>query len=281
MIYSSTYFRPQQILPSLWQAVLQRSEPGTSRERCSQVLETLQLLPLWGCFLRSQFQEQTLETEEMQDAQRTSSRGIVTTAYGIKSYIYYVIWNNPSVAVRRLFIKLYADICCVIYYGLMCCSNCLIYYSLENCGILIRFPKLRQGFLAQQNIQVTKAGSRTKSQRGCKISRGCIFSKHKVVILQQPAAGGNFQKILCVSRKRSIIAQEYYVIMIKRVVQPAAIRKMRSFGLNCLFYFCIAYFLHFSRGVQIITGVQLSQGGANFSQGVRTPLNPAMQVTLF
>ena len=53
----------------------------------------------------------------------------------------------------------------------------------------------------------------------------------------QPAAGGN--------------VQEYYVIMIKRVVQLAAggkslkihcvIRKMRRFGLNCLFYFCIDY----------------------------------------
>ena len=49
--------------------------------------------------------------------------------------------------------------------------------------------------------------------------------------------------------------------MNKRVEQPAAggksleiqcaTRKMRSFELNCLFYFCIDYFLHFLRGVQI------------------------------
>ena len=77
--------------------------------------------------------------------------------------------------------------------------------------------------------------------------------------------------------------------MIKRVVQPAAggesfkiqcaIRKMRSIGLNCLFYFCIDYFLHFSRGgannyrggATFSGGVQLSQGGANFSQGGAHP----------
>ena len=41
---------------------------------------------------------------------------------------------------------------------------------------------------------------------------------------------------------------------------------MRSFGLNCLFYFCIDYVLHFSRGVQIITG------GATFSEGVQISL---------
>ena len=87
--------------------------------------------------------------------------------------------------------------------------------------------------------------------------------------------------MVCAHKKRSIF-QEYYAIMIKRVVQPAAgekslkiqcaIRKMRSFGPNCLFYFCIDYFLHFSRrgadnyrGCNFLRRVQISL------RGVRTP----------
>ena len=56
---------------------------------------------------------------------------------------------------------------------------------------------------------------------------------------------------------------------------------MRSFGLNCLFYFFIDCFYTFpGGGANNYRVVQLSQGGANFSQGGShpPPLNPAMYV---
>ena len=87
--------------------------------------------------------------------------------------------------------------------------------------------------------------------------------------------------MVCVRSKKSIIARrrlKFSRILcnndLKGNVQPAAggkslkiqcaIRKIRSFGLNCLLNFCIDYFSHFSKG-----GANNYRRGVNFLRGCK------------